>query len=182
EAAAKALQSEDAYTAIGKVYPDSTTGRRLALARWIASKQNPLTARVAINDIWLRHFGQALVPTVFNFGMSGKPPSHPQLLDWLTAEFMDRNWSMKSMHRLIVTSSAYRMQSRVNDPKDRNTSIDPENRYLWRMNERRMEAEVVRDGLLHLAGQLDTAMGGPEIDAKTGLESRRRSVYFQHTP
>ena len=81
------------------------------MARWIANKQNPLTARVAINDIWLRHFGQALVPTVFNFGMSGKPPSHPELLDWLAVELMDRNWSMKAIHRLIVTSNTYRLQS-----------------------------------------------------------------------
>ena len=181
-AAAKALETADAYTPVGKIYSDSSTGRRLALARWIADKQNPLTARVAINHIWLRHFGQALVPTVFNFGMSGKPPSHPELLDWLATEFMNQNWSMKAIHRLIVTSNAYRMQSSTKDPKDRNTSADPENRYLWRMNPRRMEGEAVRDSLLHIAGQLDTAMGGPEIDAKTGLESRRRSVYFQHTP
>jgi len=182
EAAAKALQSEDAYTPVGKVYPDSTTGRRLALARWIASKQNPLTARVAINHMWLRHFGQALVPTVFNFGMSGKPPSHPELLDWLAVELMDRNWSMKAIHRLIVTSNTYRMQSSSKDPKDQNAKSDPENRYLWRMNEQRMEAEVVRDSLLSIAGQLDTTMGGQEIDASKGMESRRRSVYFQDTP
>ena len=182
EAAAKALQSEDAYTPVGKVYPDSTTGRRLALARWIANKQNPLTARVAINDMWLRHFGQALVPTVFNFGMSGKPPSNPALLDWLAVEFMDRNWSMKAIHRLIVTSNTYRMRSSTKDPSDQNAKIDPDNRYLWRMNEQRMEAEVVRDSLLSIAGQLDSTMGGPEIDSAKGLESKRRSIYFQDTP
>ncbi len=182
EAAAKALKSEDAYTPVGKVYPDSTTGRRLALARWIASNQNPLTARVAINDMWLRHFGQALVPTVFNFGMSGKPPSHPELLDWLAVELMERNWSMKAIHRLIVTSSTYRMRSSTKDSNDKNAKIDPQNRYLWRMNEQRMEAEVVRDSLLSIAGQLDTTMGGPEIDSAKGLESHRRSVYFQDTP
>jgi hypothetical protein len=182
EAAAKALQSEDAYTPVGKIYPDSTTGRRLALARWIANNQNPLTARVAINDMWLRHFGQALVPTVFNFGMSGKPPSHPELLDWLAAEFMDHHWSMKAIHRLIVTSNTYRMQSLTKESSGKNAKIDPENRYLWRMNEQRMEAEVVRDSLLSIAGQLDTAMGGPEIDSGKGLESHRRSIYFQDTP
>lgn len=182
EAAAKALQSEDAYTPVGKVYPDSSTGRRLALARWIANKQNPLTARVAINDMWLRHFGQALVPTVFNFGMSGKPPSHPELLDWLAVELMDRNWSMKAIHRLIVTSNTYRMRSSTKDPNDQNAKIDPDNRYLWRMNEQRMQSEVVRDSLLSIAGELDTAMGGPEIDSAKGLESHRRSVYFQDTP
>ncbi len=182
EAAAKALESQDAYTPVGKIYPDSSTGRRLALARWIANKNNPLTARVAINDMWLRHFGQALVPTVFNFGISGKPPSHPELLDWLAVELMDRNWSMKSIHRLIVTSNTYRMQSSTKDAIGPNAKIDPENRYLWRMNEQRMQAEVVRDSLLSIAGQLDTAMGGLEIEADKGLESHRRSVYFQHTP
>jgi|SRR5579871_335850 len=182
EAAAKALQSEEAYTPVGKVYPDSTTGRRLALARWIANRQNPLTARVAINHIWLRHFGQALVPTVFNFGMSGKPPSNPELLDWLAVELMDRNWSMKAIHRLIVTSNTYRMRSSSKDPNEPNAKIDAENRYLWRMNEQRMQSEVVRDSLLSIAGLVDTTMGGQEIDSSKGLESHRRSVYFQDTP
>ncbi|HKW97533.1 MAG TPA: DUF1549 domain-containing protein [Bryobacteraceae bacterium] len=182
EAAAKELESQDAYTPVGKVYPDTTTGRRLALARWIASKQNPLTARVAINDMWLRHFGQALVPTVFNFGISGRPPSNPELLDWLAVELMDRNWSMKAIHRLIVTSSTYRLQSTSREPNNPDAKIDPDNRYLWRMNEQRMQAEVVRDSLLSIAGQLDTAMGGPEVDSSKGLESHRRSVYFQDTP
>jgi hypothetical protein len=182
ENAAKALKPGDAYTPIGQVYPNSSTGRRLALARWIANRQNPLTARVAINDMWLRHFGQALVPTVFNFGMSGKPPSHPELLDWLAVELMERNWSMKTIHRLMVTSGAYRMQSYTKDLQDQNAKIDPENRYLWRMNEQRMDAEVVRDSLLSIAGKLDPTMGGPDIDAGKGLESYRRSVYFQATP
>jgi hypothetical protein len=182
EAAAKALESQDAYTPVGKIYPDSSTGRRLALARWIANKQNPLTARVAINHMWLRHFGQALVPTVFNFGISGKSPSHPELLDWLAMELMDRNWSMKSIHRLIVTGNTYRMQSSTKAAISPNAKIDPDNRYLWRMNEQRMQSEVVRDSLLSIAGQLDTAMGGLEIEAEKGLESHRRSVYFQHTP
>src|SRR5205807_7021509 len=90
-------------------YPTTSTGRRLALARWITDKRNPLAARVAMNHIWLRHFGKALVPTEFDFGKNGRPPSHPALLDWLAAEFMERGWSMKHMHRLIVTSAAYRM-------------------------------------------------------------------------
>ena len=94
-----------------QTYPATSTGRRLAFARWIADRDNPLTARVAVNHIWLRHFGQALVPSVFDFGRNGRPPSHPALLDWLAAEFMERGWSMKALHRLIVTSSAYRMAS-----------------------------------------------------------------------
>ncbi|HYM12634.1 MAG TPA: DUF1549 domain-containing protein, partial [Bryobacterales bacterium] len=112
EAALKALKEPaEGYTPLGPKYPTTSSGRRLALARWIASKDNPLTARVAINDMWLRHFGKALVPTVFNFGRNGKPPTHPELLDWLATEFMDRNWDMKAIHRLMVTSSTYRMRS-----------------------------------------------------------------------
>ena len=111
-------QGTTAYTPLGTLYPATSSGRRLALARWIASRQNPLTARVAVNDIWLRHFGKALVPSVANFGMNGKPPSHPELLDWLACEFMEKNWSMKALHRLMVTSNTYRMQSSASDPKD----------------------------------------------------------------
>ena len=170
------------YTPVGTLYPATSSGRRLALARWIASQKNPLTARVAINDIWLRHFGKALVPTVANFGMNGKPPVNPQLLDWLAVEFMEKNWSMKSIHRLMVTSNTYRMQSSVGDPKDRDVSIDPDNKYLWRMNPQRMEGEVVRDSMLYLAGLLDLTTGGAEIDDTKGQESHRRSLYFRQTP
>jgi Protein of unknown function (DUF1553) len=154
----------------------------LALARWIASRNNPLTARVAINDIWLRHFGEAIVPTVANFGMNGKPPVNPQLLDWLAVEFMDHNWSMKHIHGLMVTSSTYRMQSSMADLKDTDLSIDPDNKYMWRMNPQRMEAEVVRDSMLYMAGLLDLTRGGPEIDETKGQESHRRSLYFRQTP
>jgi hypothetical protein len=152
------------------------------LARWIASKNNPLTARVAVNHIWLRHFGKALVPTVTNFGMNGSPPTHPQLLDWLACEFMDNKWSMKQLHRLMVTSNTYRMQSWASDMKDPDASLDPGNKYLWRMNSRRMDAEVVRDSMLYMAGLLDLKLGGPEIDENKGQESQRRSVYFHQTP
>ena len=114
EAAVTALtQSPDGYTPVGKTYPGTSTGRRLALARWIASKQNPLTARVAINHIWLRHFGRALVPTVFDFGKNGKPPTHPELLDWLAVTLMENNWGTKAIHRTIVTSNSYRMRSAI---------------------------------------------------------------------
>ncbi len=160
-----------------KTYPTTSTGRRLALARWITDRQNPLTARVAMNHIWLRHFGKALVPTVFDFGRNGQPPTHPALLDWLAAEFMDQKWSMKAMHRLLVTSNAYRRDSTA-DPA--NLVLDSENRYLWRMNSRRLEAELVRDSVLAVAGQLDSTMGGPDLPHTQGLTVRRRSVYFQH--
>src|SRR5262249_31381266 len=118
-----------------------------------------------------------LVPTVFDFGRNGQPPSHPALLNWLAAEFMERRWSMKQMHRLIVTSSAYRMDS-TSDAADEAT--DGDNRYLWRMNSRRLEAELVRDSVLHVAGQLDLTMGAPDLDQNLGLTSRRRSLYFRH--
>ncbi len=158
-------------------YPSTSTGRRLALAKWIASPDNPLTARVAMNQIWMRHFGQAIVPSVFDFGRNGRYPSHPALLDWLAAELMDKQWSMKAIHRLVVTSSTYRMAS---TPDSANLAIDPDNRSLWRMNSRRMEAEVVRDCIFHVAGKLDLTMGGPEIDHNQGLTTPRRSLYFRH--
>jgi hypothetical protein len=157
-------------------YPDSSTGRRLAFAQWIADRQNPLTARVAVNHIWLRHFGRGLVPTPENFGRSGTPPSHPQLHDWLAAELMANNWSIKHLHRLILTSATYRM---VSTGDDANAAADPDNVYLWRMPSRRMEAEIVRDNLLHVGGNLDAAMGGPDIDHQKGLTSKRRSLYLR---
>jgi hypothetical protein len=159
------------------VYPQTSTGRRLAFARWIADRDNPLTARVAMNHLWLRHFGQALVPSVFDFGRNGQPPSHPALLDWLAAELMDRGWSLKALHRLIVTSATYRMAS---TPAPANLAADRDNKYLWRMPSRRMEAEAVRDCVFYVAGRLDLAMGGPEIDHAQGLTTPRRSIYFRH--
>jgi mono/diheme cytochrome c family protein len=183
EAALAALaEAKESYTPIGKLYPKSSTGRRLALANWIANKENPLTARVAVNHMWLRHFGKPLVPTVVNFGLNGKPPTHPELLDWLASEFMEKNWRMKAMHRLMVTSNTYRMQSSANDVKHPGLTMDPDNRYLWRVNPRRMEAEVVRDSVLYVAGQLDSTVGGPELEENMGQEIPRRSIYFRNTP
>jgi hypothetical protein len=158
-------------------YPATSSGRRLSLARWITDPHNPLAARVAMNHLWLRHFGQAIVPSVFDFGRNGRPASHPALLDWLAAEFMKNNWSMKSMHRLIVLSNTYRMDS---TPDAACLAADPDNRYLWRVSPRRLEAESVRDSVLAVAGQLDTRMGGPDIDYRQGLTVPRRSVYFRH--
>ncbi|HLY73347.1 MAG TPA: PSD1 and planctomycete cytochrome C domain-containing protein [Planctomycetota bacterium] len=158
-------------------YPAESTGRRLALARWIADPENPLTARVAMNHLWMRHFGRPIVPTVFEFGKHGRAPSHPELLDWLAVEFMAQGWSFKKMHRLLVTSSAYRMDSM---PDSNSLKLDPENKWLWRMNPRRMEAECVRDGVLYLSGALDARQGGPEIDSSQGLDVPRRSLYFRH--
>jgi hypothetical protein len=153
----------------------------LALARWITDRGDPLAARVAVNHIWMRHFGVPLVPTEHDFGLNGQPPSHPELLDWLAVEFMEAGWRMKPLHRLIVTSAAYRRASSdaAATPGDRDS--DPENRYLWRMNSRRMEAEAVRDSVLAVAGALDPTRGGPEFDPEQGLTKPRRSIYFRIT-
>jgi len=169
-----------AYTPLSPVYPRTSTGRRAALARWIANKDNPLTARVAVNHIWAWHFGRPLVETTFNFGRSGARPSHPELLDWLAVELMENGWHMKPLHRRIVTSDAYRQRSWIGGRDDFNQKIDPENRLLWRFPLRRMEAEEVRDSLLFVAGELDPTMGGPETPHEQGLTSRRRSLYFAH--
>jgi len=157
-------------------YSPVSTGRRLAFARWIASPENPLTARVAVNHLWRQHFGSALVPSTDDFGANGRAPTHPQLLDWLASELVARGWKMRELHRLIVTSSAYRMAA---TPDPANAKLDPDNQYLWRMNSRRLEAEAVRDNLLWTAGQLDLAMGGPDIDHNAGLTSKRRSLYLR---
>jgi len=125
--------------------------------------------------------GEGIVPTMFNFGSSGQPPSNPELLDWLAVEFMKSGWSQRHMHRLMVTSNTYRMRS-WSDADNLNRAKDQDNIYLWRMNTRRMEAEAVRDSLLYLSGELDSEMGGLEIPADEDQSLFRRSLYFQHTP
>ena len=175
-----AVEPTSSYATLGPVYPKTSTGRRIALARSLASPDNPLTARVAMNHLWMRHLGSPLVPTVFDFGRAGKPPTHPELLDWLAAEFMRQGWSMKAMHRLIVTASAYRLKSSGGTMMAQNQVKDPENIQLWRMNVRRAEAELVRDSVLHVAGALDWTMGGPELDQGSGETLSRRSIYFRH--
>jgi hypothetical protein len=175
--AALATTSET-YTPLSPVYPSRSTGRRAALARWIASPQNPLTARVAVNHLWMRHFGRGLVETPSNFGLSGNTPTHPELLDWLAVEFMETGWPMKRLHRLMVTSRAYRTRSNLGAATHPNLAADPENRTYWRFTPRRMEAEVIRDSVLACAGTLDGTFGGQEIDHALGLTSRRRSLYF----
>jgi hypothetical protein len=177
ETAAAAPLSTDFVRRPANKYPTTSTGRRSSLARWITDRSNPLAARVAVNHVWSRHFGEPLVPTIFDFGRNGQPPTHPALLDWLAAEFMDHGWSLKYLHRLIVTSAAYREDSR---PDPAAAAIDSDNRYLWRMNPRRMEAEVVRDAVLAIDGRLDLTAGGPDLDDKQGLTTFRRSLYYRH--
>jgi hypothetical protein len=174
-------QPGETYTKFGPVYPETSTGRRLALARWITSATNPLTARVAINHIWLRHLGSPLVPTVFDFGLNGKPPTHPELLDWLAVELQEQGWRMKPIHRLIVTSQTYRQSSSLRTADDPSRKSDPENTLLWRYNARRLEAEAVRDSVLAVSGSLDPKQGGPEIDQGEGLTNTRRSLYFRNS-
>ncbi|MDZ4820776.1 MAG: DUF1549 domain-containing protein, partial [Planctomycetota bacterium] len=178
------LNPTEKYTLYAEVYPSVSTGRRTAYAQAIASRKNPLTARVAINHIWARHFGRPLVTTVFDFGMNGNPPSHPELLDWLAVEFMDGGWKMKPIHRLIVTSRAYRMLStpsgvQMEQLARENLAKDMDNVWIWKANARRVEAEVVRDTTLFVAGSLSTEMFGPDLDPEQSTQTPRRSIYFR---
>ncbi|HEY7426446.1 MAG TPA: DUF1553 domain-containing protein [Gemmataceae bacterium] len=147
---------------------------RLELARAIADRENPLTARVMVNRVWLHHFGAGLVRTPSDFGLRGEPPTHPELLDWLAATFLDNGWSIKKLHRLILLSNTYQ-QAGSDDP--RLLQMDPDNRLLARMNRRRLDFEAMRDSLLAVAGRLDTTMGGRAVELTTAPFSTRRSIY-----
>ncbi|MDG1894001.1 MAG: PSD1 and planctomycete cytochrome C domain-containing protein [Fuerstiella sp.] len=171
-------------------FPHGTpkTGRRLAFARWLTQPDHPLTARVMVNRIWYHHFGTGLVKTLENFGAKGERPTHPELLDWLAVTFMERGWSIKELHRVIMNSRAYRQSSRISDEA---REIDPVNRLISRMTLRRMDAEALRDSLLFISGQLDDTPGGspdPVTVDRNGLVSAistaegcwRRSIYLQY--
>ena len=132
--------------------------RRFALARWITDPANPITARVMVNRLWQGHFGEGLVTTPSDFGANGARPTHPELLDWLASEFMARGWSLKTVHRLILTSATYRQSSA---PRPECLAVDAGTRLLWRFPPRRLEAEPIRDLILAISGQLDLRMGGP---------------------
>jgi hypothetical protein len=137
-----------------------TTRRRLTLARWIARPDNPLTARVIVNRVWQFHFGEGLVTTPSDFGTMGESPTHPELLDWLANWFIREGWSLRKLHRLILTSNTYRMSKRWN-PKY--GAEDPENTLLWRVHYRRLEVEAIRDAMLSVSGRLNPAMYGPSM-------------------
>ena len=160
-------------------YSKTSTGRRLALARWIVGRRNPLAARVAVNHIWARHFGEPLVGGMSDFGLRSPRPELIDLLDWLAVELMDSGWSQKHLHRLIVTSRAYRMRSSETSRDDPNLRIDRDNHYVWRMNPGRMEGEVIRDTVLFLAGRLDSTIGGPDLPIESADTGRRRTFYYR---
>ncbi|MBK9313049.1 MAG: PSD1 domain-containing protein [Acidobacteria bacterium] len=137
-----------------------STGRRLALGKWLTRPDHPLTARVMVNRLWHHHFGKGIVATPNDFGRNGQPPTHPELLDWLAVEFVENDWSLKHMHRLMVLSNVYRQSSGDDPAKSR---IDPDNKALWRMNRQRLDAEAIRDSVLAVSGRLTEQIGGPPI-------------------
>ena len=145
---------------------------RVELAEAVASSDNPLTARVLVNRVWMHHFGKALVRSPGNFGTLGREPTHEEMLNWLAAGFMESGWSLKSLHRLIMTSATYQMSSRFDT---RAFAVDSDNELLWRMNPRRMDVESWRDSLLAVTRELDLEVGGPPVDDITG--SNRRTLY-----
>jgi hypothetical protein len=139
-----------------------TTGRRATLAKWLTRKDNPLTARVIVNRIWQSHFGRGLAANASDFGRLGEPPTHPELLDWMTGEFVKGGWSLKSLHRLILNSATYR-QSTHHVSLSQFQTIDPANRYYWRSDTRRLSAEKIRDAILVTTGQLNNVNSGPAL-------------------
>lgn len=158
--------------------PTPTTGSRsrMQLAKWMTSRDNPLTARVWVNRIWQWHFGRGLVASSDDFGTQGARPSHPELLDWLAAELMDHDWNTNHIHRLILQSNTFRQSSRFDSA---NHAADPENRTFWRWKVRRLESEAIRDSILSVSGLLDAKLGGPSVPVAQAGRSHRRSIYLQ---
>ncbi len=165
--------------------PDAkSSGRRRSFAQWLTRSSHPITARLMVNRIWAHHFGTGIVRTTDNFGRSGAPPTNPALLDWLATEFVREGWSVKSIHRLIMASSVYRQASEAHAE---GLAIDPDNKLLWRMNPRRLEAEIVRDAMLAVSGTLDRKMYGQPVKTETqdtgaivpegDVSGGRRSIY-----
>jgi hypothetical protein len=170
---------------VERPWPNSdTSGQRLALARWLVQPNHPLTARVMVNRLWMHHFGRGLVASPANFGRTGVPPSHPELLDWLATEFVRSGWSLKAVQRLMLTSTAYRQSSKVQPTLQQ---ADPDNVFLSRMPLRRMDGEVLHDSILKVTGRLDPTPFGPpaeveikpegEVLAKGSTAGWRRSIY-----
>ncbi|MCA9006791.1 MAG: DUF1553 domain-containing protein, partial [Planctomycetaceae bacterium] len=154
--------------------PNDEGSRRLALANWIISPRNPLTWRSIVNRVWLYHFGKAIVDTPNDFGKMGAKPTHPELLDYLASRFRDEGQSLKQLHRWIVLSTAYQQSSLSND---KGSQLDGDNRLLWRMNRRKLEAEAIRDSVLQISGKLDLEMYGPG-DRLFALEKPQHSPHY----
>ena len=152
-----------------------TSGRRRALAEWLVSPENPLTARVMVNRAWHHHFGRGIVPTLDNFGKMGDLPSNPELLDWLAVQFVDRGWSLKQMHKLIMTSDAYKRASQFDDAGD--SEKDPQDRFLWRYPMQRLDAEIIRDSILAVSGGLNPEMFGKPVFPKLQPEILKSMSY-----
>lgn len=180
--ATEALETPgDDYTPVGTAWPRTTTGRRTGLAAALTAPDNPLVARVAVNYLWMHHFGEPIVANVFDFGLRTPEPELRDVLDFLAVQLIRNGWRMKPLHRLILTSELWRQRSSGASPQmASNAARDPENRWFWRARVRRLEAEVIRDSVLHLSGSLDRTQGGPEIPHDQGETSCRRSLYFQH--
>ncbi|MCA9069049.1 MAG: DUF1553 domain-containing protein, partial [Planctomycetaceae bacterium] len=158
-----------------KITPtETTTGRRTALANWIARDDNPLSTRVIVNRVWQRHFGKGIVPTPNDFGTLGESPSHPELLDWLTRRFLEGGWKIKTLHALIMNSAAYRQTAR-REPTMTENKVDPTNRLLWRFPPQRLDAEEVRDAMLVISGELQQRDGGASVSGT----SPYRSIYVK---
>lgn len=160
-----------------------SSGRRLVLANWLSSPENPLSARVMVNRIWQFHFGRGIVRTSNDFGTMGEPPSHQELLDWLASEFIAQGWSIKAMHRMILLSNTYRMSSEGNEAA---LAADPRNDLFWRFNMRRLSAEEVRDSMLAVNGSINLTLGGPQVfppmpEAVLATSSTPESVWG-HSP
>ncbi|MEZ6052663.1 MAG: DUF1553 domain-containing protein [Planctomycetaceae bacterium] len=154
--------------------PFSKGSGRLELAEQVVAPDDPLTARVFVNRVWMQHFGAALVATPSDFGTRSDPPTHPELLDWLAASFIEQGWSLKWLHREIMLSASYRQVS-IDRPEAR--SVDPENRLLWRSNRQRLDFESMRDAMLMVAGVLDPGLNNRSVDIEASPESSVRTVY-----
>lgn len=173
------------YVVEKPAYKSGTSGRRLALAKWLAQPQHPLTARVLVNRVWQQHFGSGLITTPGNFGKMGAPPSNPQLLDWLATEFTQKGWSMKTLHRLIMTSTAYRQNSRIIPERQ---AQDPDGSLLSRFPMRRLDSDAIRDSILAVSGRLDPQTFGPPVPIKVmpdgevigdpSKKTERRTIYL----
>jgi hypothetical protein len=179
QATAEVGNGSEQYEPLGPQYPATSSGRRLAFARWVTDRQNPLAARVLVNHVWMRHFEKPLVERTFDFGLRSPQPRHSELLDWLAVQWMDEGWSLKKLHKTIVMSGVYRLSSSPAGATAETLLKDPDNTTYWRSNVRRMDAEAVRDSVLALGLSLDETMGGAPIDHNQGQTVLRRSLYFR---